>query len=113
MAQSKENKPSAPSLRELLEGKPLTADRERELIGSLDPAQRAALLELYSERLRKLRAEYAELQEALENLHAPPLHPATVLRNARDERVEVNIAGRRQLVPVAPEIPLTELYPGR
>ena len=106
---------SGGSLRELLEGKALSAAEERKLLAGADPAQHPALLELYSERLRKTRSENVQLVEALAQMQAPPLHPATVLRRAGagDGRVEVSVGGRRQLVPVASEVALGDLWPGR
>jgi proteasome-associated ATPase len=105
-------KDAGPGLRKLLEGK-LSAEDERKLLAGAEPEQKAALLEWYSERARKLRGERDELRATLVKLHAPPLHPAAVLRGPRDGRVEVSLGGRRQLVPFAAELTDADLVPGR
>jgi proteasome-associated ATPase len=105
--------PKRTGLRQLLEGKLLGSDEERRLLASLEPEHQRALLEFYSEHLRRLRAEHGRLEAALARVEAPPLHPATVLGSARDERVEVSIGGRRQLVSIASDVPASELHPGR
>jgi proteasome-associated ATPase len=113
MPEPKDPKTAGPGLRELLEGKALGVEQERKLLAAVDPAQHPALLELYAARLRKLGGEHAKLQAAWAQLHAPPLHPATVLRRAGEDRVEISIGGRRTLLPFGGDVSAADLCPGR
>jgi proteasome-associated ATPase len=107
------------SLHKLMAGEPIDSKDEQKLLGSIEPealpqicrllmTQRRALHQL----LKKAQADRAQVQAALDALRAPPLHPAMVLRVGEDERVDVFVAGRRQLVVAAPEVSLRELRPG-
>jgi proteasome-associated ATPase len=107
------------SLRKLIEGFELEPAEEQKLLKSLDPASLVHVCKLMTNQKRQLREElktardkHAELEAALRELRAPPLHPATVLGLYPDGRVEVAIAGRRQVVVTMPEIPASSLRTG-
>jgi proteasome-associated ATPase len=103
----------------MIEGFELEPAEEQKLLKSLDPASLVHVCKLMANQKRQLRDElktarekHAEIEAALRELRAPPLHPATVLGLYPDGRVEVAIAGRRQVVVTVPEIPASSLRTG-
>ena len=73
----------------------------------------AAQNERLAEALRQARDKLAALQEQLADLGRPPATFATFLALRADGTVEVFSAGRKMLVPVAPDVEAAALRPGQ
>ncbi len=108
-----------PSYLKLIKGVELDPAEERRLLKSLDPASLPHVCELLANQkrqhraaLEKVRKEKAELEAVLSGLRSPPLHPATVLCVYGNGQVDLVVAGRRQVVGTAPEVPSGSLHPG-
>ncbi len=113
-------KVASKQLQDLLSGD-IQAEREQQILHSLrgEPELLPGLCEHLAHHRRQLKAEAVQLREelagtraALERLHAPPLHPAMVLSTREDQRVEILLGERRQIIVVAPELDLGSMRGG-
>jgi proteasome-associated ATPase len=106
----------------MLQGDDLPPDQERlviEAIGAHHPKSLLGLAQTLANQRRQLRAEMRALREAnaaaqatLAALREPPWYPADVIEVREDGRIEVVLAGRRQVVKAAPELDVTTIGPG-
>jgi proteasome-associated ATPase len=106
----------------LLQGEEMPPEEERALLEALaiaQPKALPALLLMLANHRRQLRGELRATQERSSRLEAelaralePPWYPADILHVRGDGRIEIAVAGRRQVVSVAPGLELPDLRAG-
>ncbi len=99
----------------LLADRELEPEEEHRLLETVAATQPRALLgiaQLFGNQRRQLRAELHTAAEQLTTLREPPYFPADVSRVLQDNRLEVVLGGRRQIVRTAPEVDWSAIRPG-
>jgi proteasome-associated ATPase len=86
----------------------------RQLVQHLMTERRQTRSELAQEKVAAAKAieRYEKAKATLEEVLQPPLHPAVVLRSCEAGRLEVAVAGSRQIVAVHPDLAKVSLRPG-